>query len=110
MHLAAGVSLSVGVANAAPQDYPTEVIADYVYGCMKANAESPASLLSCSCSVDVVASILPYKRYEEASTFLSLMQTQGERSALFRETAQSRAAIQDLRRAQAEGEIRCFRK
>jgi hypothetical protein len=109
-HIAAGVGLGVGTANAALQnDYPTEVIADYVYGCMKANGETPESLLSCSCSVDVVASIIPYERYEEAQTFLSMMQTKGEVSALFRDTAESKAAIQDLRRAQAEGEIRCFK-
>ena len=107
---AAATLAPFGYAGAALQnDYPTEAIADYVYGCMKANGETRESLLSCSCSVDVVASILPYERYEEASTFLSMMQTQGERSALFRETAEARAAIQDLRRAQAEGEIRCFK-
>lgn len=99
----------VPAAGALGNDYPTEAIADYVYGCMKANGETRESLLSCSCSADVVGSILPYQRYEEASTFLSMMQTTGERSALFRETAESRAAIQDLRRAQAEGEIRCFK-
>ena len=103
-------SLPARPADAAvPGDYPTEAVADYVYGCMKANGESRTSLVACSCSFDVVASILPYERYEEASTFLSMRQTQGERTALYRETAQSRAAIQELRRAQAEGEIRCFR-
>jgi hypothetical protein len=109
--LAAAATLtSITYAGAAAQnDYPTEAIADYVYGCMKANGETRESLLSCSCSADVVASIIPYPRYEEASTFLSMVQTQGERSALFRETAEARAAIQDLRRAQAEGEIRCFK-
>ena len=107
---AATAVVPVRPADAALQnDYPTAAIADYVFGCMKANGETPESLLSCSCSIDVVASILPYDRYEEASTFLSMMQTQGERSALFRETAESRAAIEDLRRAQAEGEIRCFK-
>jgi hypothetical protein len=110
MSAAAAAVLPIAAAQAALQnDYPTEAIADYVYGCMKANGETPESLASCSCSVDVVASILPYQRYEEASTFLSMIQMQGERSALFRETAESRAAIQDLRRAQAEGEIRCFK-
>lgn len=110
MLVAAATLTPIGFASAALQNhYPTEAIADYVFGCMKANGETRESLLSCSCSVDVVASILPFERYEEASTFLSMMQTQGERAALFRETAESRAAIQDLRRAQAEGEIRCFK-
>ncbi len=111
MMITAAVAITTADAARAAlrNDYPTEAIADYVYGCMKANGETRESLLSCSCSVDVVASILPYERYEEASTFLSMMQTLGETSALFRETAEARAAIQDLRRAQAEGEIRCFK-
>ena len=93
----------------AANDYPTEVVADYVFACMKANGETQQALAACSCSIDVVASILPYDRYEEASAFLSLMQIQGERADLFRSSAESHAAIQDLRRAQAEGEIRCFK-
>ncbi len=110
MLAAAAAVLPIGAADAALQnDYPTEAIADYVFGCMKANGETRESLASCSCSVDVVASILPYQRYEEASTILSMVQVQGERAALFRETAASKAAIQDLRRAQAEAEILCFK-
>ena len=89
-------------------DYPTEAVVDYVYACMKANGETREALAACSCSADVVVSILPYERYEEASTFLGLMQLRGERSDIFRSTAESHAAIQDLRRAQAEGEVRCF--
>jgi hypothetical protein len=102
------IALGAGGAEAQENDYPTEALADYVYGCMKANGETREALSACSCSVDVVASILPFKRYEEASTFLSMMQVQGEAGQLFRDTPESNAAIQDLRRAQAEGEIRCF--
>jgi hypothetical protein len=98
-----------GLAATAGNDYPTIAVADYVYGCMKANGESPQALGECSCSIDVLATLLPYERYEEASTFLSMRQVAGEKSALFRETPQANAAIQDLRRAQAEAEIRCFK-
>jgi hypothetical protein len=97
------------LAATAGNDYPTIAVADYVYGCMKANGETPQALGECSCSIDVLATLLPYERYEEASTFLSMRQVAGEKSALFRETAQAHAAIQDLRRAQAEAEIRCFK-
>ena len=97
------------VAQEDVNDYPTIEIVDYVYGCMRANGESREALAACSCSVDVVASLVPYERYEEASTFLSMMQATGEASALYRETAESRAAITDLRRAQAEAEIRGFK-
>ena len=103
---AAGTAAAATAGN----DYPTEAVTDYVFGCMKANGETQQALRACSCSIDVVASILPYERYEEASAFLSLMQIQGERADLFRSNAEAKAAIEDLRRAQAEGEIRCFKE
>lgn len=109
---AMGASLILGGAAAAQtagNDYPTVAVADYVFGCMKANGETPQALTECSCSIDVLATLLPYDRYVEASTFLSMVQVTGERSGLFRESAESRASIQDLRRAQAEADIRCFK-
>lgn len=89
-------------------DYPTEARADYVFACMKANGENQDALRRCSCSIDVIATIIPYEKYEEASTFLSMGQMTGEAGVLFRTAASSKAAIGDLRRAQAEGEMRCF--
>ncbi len=95
-------------AATAGNDYPTEAVVDYVYACMKVNGETRESLAACSCSADVVASLLPYQRYEQASTFLSMMQLQGEGSELFRNAPESHASIRDLRRAQAEADVRCF--
>jgi len=99
------------VATAAPvvlNDFPTEARADYVLGCMTANGQTPDTLRRCSCSIDVIATIIPYGRYEEASTFLSMGQVTGESGAMFRAAAESKAAIGDLRRAQAVAEMRCF--
>jgi hypothetical protein len=96
-------------AATAGNDYPTLAVADYVFGCMKANGETPEALRECSCSIDVLASLLPYERYEEASTFLSMVQRAGEGADLFRSTPAAHAAIQELRRAQAEADIRCFK-
>lgn len=89
-------------------DYPTTTVADYVYACMKANGETRQALEKCSCSIDVIASILSYDHYDEAETFRRMALTTGERSALFRESAPAKKAIGELRRAQAEAEIRCF--
>ncbi|MCC2688045.1 MAG: hypothetical protein K0S21_848 [Rhizobiaceae bacterium] len=89
-------------------DYPTAAVADYVFGCMQANGQTREALERCSCSIDVVASILPYEDYERAETFRRMGQMLGERSALFRETAPARTAGAALRRAQAEADIRCF--
>lgn len=89
-------------------DYPTSARADYVFGCMKANGETRQSLEQCSCSIDVVASLLPYDRYISAETVLSMAQVPGEMGGQFRSTEQAKTATNDLRRAQAEAEVRCF--
>jgi hypothetical protein len=89
-------------------DYPTSARADYVFGCMKANGETQELLQKCSCSIDVIASIIPYDRYVTAETILSMSQVTGPVGSEFRSTEQARLALQEFRRAQAEAEIRCF--
>ncbi len=89
-------------------DYPTEARADYVFGCMATNGQTRVALTRCSCSIDVIASIIPYEQYVEAETVLSLRQTGGERMAVFRTTQLANVLVSDLRRAQAEAEILCF--
>jgi hypothetical protein len=89
-------------------DYPTVARADYVFACMKANGETRRALEQCSCSVDVIASVIPYDRYVTAETVLSMSQVVGNLGTQFRSTEQARSAVNDLRRAQAEAEARCF--
>jgi hypothetical protein len=89
-------------------DYPTSARADYVFGCMKANGETQELLQKCSCSIDVIASIIPYDGYVSAETILSMSQVSGPVGSEFRSTEPARLALQDFRRAQAEAEIRCF--
>jgi hypothetical protein len=105
----------LAVALAAPHaraedlnDYPTSARADYVFGCMKANGETQELLQKCSCSIDVIASIIPYDHYVAAETILSMSQVTGPVGSEFRSTEPARVALQDFRRAQAEAEIRCF--
>ena len=43
-----------------------------------------------------------------AETFKRMSQTTGEASGLFRESAPAKAAGSELKRAQAEADIRCF--
>ena len=89
-------------------DYPTSVRADYVFGCMKANGDTRQSLEQCSCSIDVIATILPYERYVAAETVASINQQAGQIGNMFRNTAVARDTLEELRRAQAEAQIRCF--
>jgi hypothetical protein len=95
-------------APARANDYPTVDRADYVFACMASNGQTRQVLEQCACSIDVIASILPYERYVEASTILSVRQIGGEKGSLFRTGAQMKETVADLKRAQAEAEIRCF--
>ena len=104
-----GMGSGVPAAKSADlNDYPTNARADYVFACMKTNGETRRALDQCSCSIDVVASLLPYERYVTAETVLSMVQVPGERAAEFRTPESARTAANDLRRAQAEAEVRCF--
>ena len=89
-------------------DYPTSARAEYVFGCMKANNETRQSIEQCSCSIDIIASLLPYDRYVTAETVLSMSQVRGNLGTQFRSSEQAKGALDDLRRAQAEAEVRCF--
>src|SRR5271157_604003 len=111
-----GFSLGLAVAGAAAaplgaaelNDYPTAARADYVFACMKSNGDTRQALEQCSCSIDVIASILPYERYVTAETVLSMAQVPGTLGSQFRSTEYARVAVDELRRAQAEAEVRCF--
>lgn len=103
--------LAVGLAKAPADDlndYPTVARADYVFGCMKANGETRQVLERCACSIDVIATLLPYERYVTAETVLGMAQVPGVLGSQFRSTEVANSAIDELRRAQAEAEVRCF--
>ena len=89
-------------------DYPTSARAEYVFACMATNGQNLEVLRDCSCSIDVIASIIPYKKYVEAETVLSLQNLGGERMSVFRDTQLAKNLVADLRRAQAEAEVVCF--
>lgn len=89
-------------------DYPTSARADYVFACMKANGDSRLSLEQCACSIDVIASILPYDSYVAAETVASVNQQPGQIGMMMRNTGAARDTLETLRRAQAEAQVRCF--
>lgn len=89
-------------------DYPTVARADYVFACMQVNGRTREALRKCACSIDVIASLLPYEQYEEAETIMSIRQRGGEQASIFLSAPQMRAKVDDLKRAQVEAELRCF--
>ena len=79
-------------------DYPTSARAEYVFGCLKANGETRQAIEQCSCSIDVVASLVPYDRYVTAETVSSMSQVRGNLGGQFRTSEQ---AAQRAERSQA---------
>jgi hypothetical protein len=102
-------SVTLEAPRAAPADYPTEALADYVFGCMATNGQSQEALRRCSCSIDAIAAKLPYEEYVRAETVLRLQQIPGGgRTVMFRTLPWAQAMIDKLRQAQVEAELRCF--
>jgi hypothetical protein len=103
------ILLGAGSAEAADNDYPTAARADYVIGCMAANGNTHEALIKCSCAIDTIAGLIPYSRYEQAETALSLQAGGGVggRVGLFRDPPHLKAVIDELRRAQAEANLQC---
>jgi len=104
-----GFALVLGAQAAAQtNDYPTEARADYVFACMKTHGDTQVALRQCSCSIDIIATLLPYDRYVTAQTVLSLAQVPSRFGAMFRGPEPTKEAVKNLRQAQAEAEVRCF--
>ncbi|MGH6815825.1 MAG: hypothetical protein ACREC6_08975 [Hyphomicrobiaceae bacterium] len=99
---------TVQAADPAANDYPTVARADYVFGCMQVNGQTRDALERCSCSIDVIAALLPYDRYEEAETIMRVRQRAGKNASMFQTMPMLRAKVEDLKRAQVEAELRCF--
>ncbi len=92
----------------AANDYPTEVVADYVIGCMASNGQTQDMLRRCSCSIDAVSSIVTYDTYEKASVILQMRQVAGDATAVFRSMTKLDEIVKQLRLAQIEADFRCF--
>ena len=92
----------------AVNDFPTNARAEYVFTCMATNGEDREMLDRCSCSIDQIATVLPYDDYVRAETVLRMQQVTGERASMFKGMAEMNEMVAKLRRAEAEAEILCF--
>lgn len=101
-------STAVAQDAACENDYPTAARADYVFACMTANGQTFETLHKCSCSIDVIASMLSYEEYEKADTVLRSQQDIGQRGIFFRESVWAKEIVDKLERAQAESTLQCF--
>ena len=105
--LVSGSAARVAAQELPSNDYPTVSRADYVYACMAVNGQTREILEKCSCSIDEIANILPYDQYEEAETLMSVGLRGGENVA-WTKAPEYQEKVKNLKRAQVEGELRCF--
>jgi hypothetical protein len=88
--------------------YSTATRAEYVFACMATNGGTPEALQHCACAIDVVASVLPYDKYEKAETVLRMRRSAGGYLAQEFRSAVTNDIVRDLQEAEAEAEVRCF--
>lgn len=88
--------------------YGTAVRAEYVFACMATNGGTQEALQHCSCAIDVIATLLPYDKYEKAETVLRMRHSAGGYLSQEFRSASTNEIVRDLEEAQAEAEVRCF--
>ena len=102
----------VGAANPAMGDavneYPTAARVEYVLGCLAVNGQTPEMLRKCSCSIDFIASVIPYEKYVQIETILRMRQLRSERAGVFRGSMWTNAMIDELKSVEAESTLECF--
>jgi hypothetical protein len=98
---------TVSRADEALNDFPTITRADYIFACMQVNGQSREALEKCSCSVDVIASLIPHDEYEAVETIIMVFKRGGKAQQQM-SNGDLQRRIQEMRRAQVEGELRCF--
>ena len=102
----AGVAFPL--AAQATNDYPTAARTEVVLGCMAVNGHTPEMLQKCSCSIDVVASLISYEKYVRIVTVMRMQQVPGDRTASYRGAEWANAMIDEMKSAEAESTLICF--
>jgi hypothetical protein len=75
---------------------------------MAANSQTHEVLEKCS-GIDVISSIIPFEEYEAGRPCCACVRSgAAAKMALFTDTAVAKGAVDRLRRAQIEAELRCF--
>ena len=106
--LASFIVLAALGAGPLGSDYPDQARREYVDVCATVNGRTPEASRSCTCSIDVIASILPFADYERAETILRMRQMGGGYLAQEFHVPASNDVLRSLHEAQAEAEVRCF--
>ena len=88
-------------------EYPTTAKVQYVIECMsKQGVANYGTMYQCSCSIDQIASALPYDDFVAADTYARGKRATGERGGVLREGARAN----QMRALLSEAEEKSFRK
>lgn len=92
-------------------DYPTRDRVEYVLNCVaKHGGLSYINQYACGCKIDKIAEKMSFQEFDEARTFSQLINTPGEKGAVFRDPKQSKDLRGRLKDAEQEAEKACFVK
>ncbi|QFY41313.1 hypothetical protein F6R98_00675 [Candidatus Methylospira mobilis] len=90
-------------------DFPTQARVEYVFECMKDLGEQNYdNLYHCVCSIDKIASLMPYEDFSQAQTFSHFMGMAGDRGGEFRDPPQSEKLRARLKEAKTASAQACF--
>ena len=106
--VAALMCATVPGASATANDFPTAARVDYVIGCMAANGQDQIVMAQCSCSIDYIATRMPYAEYIEIETIKRMRLVPGERAGIFRDVPGVRDKLDLFQLLQVEADLQCF--
>ena len=91
--------------------YPTQARVEYVLQCMEQNGgQNLDSLYPCVCSIDQIATRMPYDDFAEAQTFTAMRSAPGEAGGLFRDPPRANELRKKLADAENLARKNCFVK
>ena len=97
-----------GARAQAVNDFPTNARAEYVFACMATNGENREMLDRCSCSIDQIATVLPYDDYVTLDTYQRGQNAAGERPEVLREGSIARESRSQLASIKAKAADSCL--
>jgi hypothetical protein len=93
----------------AANDFPTQARVEFVLGCMRdMGGQSYDTLYPCVCLIDRIADAMSFTEFAEASVYVQLRTTPGERGGVFRDPEQAASLSQKLEAAIESGQAACF--
>lgn len=108
--LAASVQSASAQEEQRVNDFPTIERVQFVEACIREHPDRARQemMYKCSCALDVLASLMSYDEYVDASTAYFAGQTAGKRGVRIRESEMGRTLIERYRTAHGQAMSQCL--